>query len=423
MKMQFRRALVLALTLILAFTLSACGPKEAAPTETPTETPTASPTAAPTQPVDLGIDFLPPNATDVAQEVLGFPNDTVLLTVNGADVTAEEYLYWLGNMTSYYDMMMSMYGSSLNLDEAVDSDGTTWGEQLKEIAYQNAVLIAVTPEAAARNGVTLDDEDLAELRQQRESNIESAGSEAKYAYQLQGMNISDETSFGLDLTSALFTKLEETYTQKLLTAGGAEALTDEDVAAYVEETGLLRAKHILLLTKDPDTGEDYDDAKKAEQKAKAEDILAKLREDPAQFDTLMNENSEDSGLSSYPDGYLFGPNEMVTEFEEGTRALAVGEISELVESTYGYHIILRLDADCEESRQECAESKFNEMMSAVVESAVVEKKPEYDSFTTKDYYEGLLAFQDTLQEPEVEDQSTATLEPQPTDEVTPISGD
>lgn len=415
MKMQFRRALVLALTLILAFTLSACGPKEAAPT--------ASPTAAPTQPVDPGIDFLPPNATDVAQEVLGFPNDTVLLTVNGADVTAEEYLYWLGNMTSYYDMMMSMYGSSLNLDEAVDSDGTTWGEQLKEIAYQNAVLIAVTPEAAARNGVTLDDEDLAELRQQRESNIESAGSEAKYAYQLQGMNISDETSFGLDLTSALFTKLEETYTQKLLTAGGAEALTDEDVAAYVEETGLLRAKHILLLTKDPDTGEDYDDAKKAEQKAKAEDILAKLREDPAQFDTLMNENSEDSGLSSYPDGYLFGPNEMVTEFEEGTRALAVGEISELVESTYGYHIILRLDADCEESRQECAESKFNEMMSAVVESAVVEKKPEYDSFTTKDYYEGLLAFQDTLQEPEVEDQSTATLEPQPSNEVTPISGD
>lgn len=415
MKTQFRRALALALTLILTLALSACGPKEAAPTETPT----ASPSAAPTQPVDL----LPDNATDVAQEVLGFPNGTVLLTVNGADVTAEEYLYWLGNMTAYYDMMMSMYGGSLNLDEAIDDNGTTWGEQLKEIAYQNAVLIAVTPEAAARNGVALDDEDLAELRQQRESNIESAGSEEKYAYQLQGMNISDETSFGLDLTSALFTKLEEAYTQKLLTAGGAEALTDEDMAAYLEEAGLLRAKHILLLTKDPDTNEEYDDAKKAEQKAKAEDILAKLREDPTQFDTLMNENSEDSGLSSYPDGYLFGPNEMVTEFEEGTRALAVGEISDIVESTYGYHIILRLDADCEESRQECAESKFNEMMSDIVDSAVVEKKPEYDSFTTKDYYEGLLAFQDTLQEPEVEDQSNATLEPQPTDEVTPVPGD
>ena len=419
MKVISRKLWAAALALALVFALAGCGPKDTTQPDDPTPTP------APTQDIDsLGVDFLPDNATDVTQRLLGYPQDTALFTVNGAPVTAEEYLYWLGNMTSYYESMFAYYyGMELNFDEAIDSDGTTWGEQLKEIAYQNAVLIAVTPEAAARNGVTLDDEDLAELRQQRESNIESAGSEAKYAYQLQGMNISDETSFGLDLTSALFTKLEETYTQKLLTAGGAEALTDEDVAAYVEETGLLRAKHILLLTKDPDTGEDYDDAKKAEQKAKAEDILAKLREDPAQFDTLMNENSEDSGLSSYPDGYLFGPNEMVTEFEEGTRALAVGEISELVESTYGYHIILRLDADCEESRQECAESKFNEMMSAVVESAVVEKKPEYDSFTTKDYYEGLLAFQDTLQEPEVEDQSTATLAPQPTDEVTPIPGD
>lgn len=412
MKTKLRTALAMALTLILVFTLSACGPKEAAPTATPT----AEPTQPVEDPVDLGIDFLPDNATDLAQKVLGFPDDTVLLTVNGTEVTAEEYLYWLGNMTSYYDAMMGMYGGSLNLDEAVDSDGTTWGGQLKESAYQNVLLIAVTPEAAAQYGITLDDEDMAELRQQRESNIENAGGEEEYARQLQGMGISDKTSFELDRVSALFAKLQEAYTQNLLTAGGADALTDEDMAAYLEETGTLRAKHILLLTKDPDTGEEYDDAKKAEQKAKAEDILAKLREDPTQFDTLMNENSEDSGLSSFPDGYLFGPNEMVTEFEEGTRALAVGEISDIVESTYGYHIILRLDADCDEARQECAEQKFNDMMNVFVNNAVVEKKPEYDSFTTKDYYSGLTAFQDTLLEPEVEDQSTATVEPQPTDE-------
>lgn len=408
MKTKFRRALALALTLILTLALSACGPKEPAPTETPTP--------EPTQPVeDLGIDFLPDNETDVAQEVLGFSKDTALLTVNGAEVTAEEYLYWLGNMTSYYEMMMSMYGGSLNLDEAIDDNGTTWDTQLKEISYQNAVLIAVTPEAAARYGVALDDDDLAELVEQRESNIESAGSEAKYAYQLQGMGISDETSFELDRVSALFTKLEEVYTQKLLTEGDPDALTAEDVAAYLEESGTLRAKHILLLTKDPDTNEEYDDAKKAEQKTKAEDILAQLRADPTQFDTLMNENSEDSGLSSYPDGYLFGPGEMVTEFEEGTKALEVGEISDLIESTFGYHIILRLDADCDESRQECAENKFNDMMSDVVNSAQVEKMPEYDSFTTKKYYDGLVAFQATLQDPDVEDQSNATLEPQPTE--------
>ena len=38
------------------------------------------------------------------------------------------------------------------------------------------------------------------------------------------------------------------------------------------------------------------------------------------------------------DGYTFGPGEMVTEFEEGTTALAVGEISQPIQSDYGYTI-------------------------------------------------------------------------------------
>ena len=164
--------------------------------------------------------------------------------------------------------------------------------------------------------------------------------------------------------------------------GDPEALSDTDVAEYLEEEGILRAKHILLLTKDMTTYEEYDDAKKAEQKAKAEDILTQLRADPSRFDALMMEYSEDSGLEAYPDGYLFGPGEMVASFEEGTKALEVGAISEIIESEFGYHIILRLDADCEESRADCVDWKFNHMMEEWTKNAVVEKAPEYDSFTT-----------------------------------------
>lgn len=415
MNMISRKLWAGALALALVFALAGCGPKDAPQPDEPTPTPT--PTPAPTQDLDsLGIDFLPDNATDVVQEVLGYPQDTALLTVNGAPVTAEEYLYWLGNMTSYYETMFSYYyQTGLNFDEAIDDDGTTWGEQLKEIAYQNAVLIAVTPEAAAQYGVTLDEEELAELATQREDNITAAGGEETYAYRLQGMGISDRTAFRLDQVSALFTKLQEVYVEKALTDGDPDALTHEDIQTYLEDEGILKAKHILLLTKDPDTNEEYDDGKKAEQKAKAEDILARLREDPALFDELMNENSEDSGLSAYPDGYLFGPGEMVSEFEDTTKALEVGEISDIVESTFGYHIILREDADCEEAREGCAEWKFNKMMSERVDNAVVERSPEYESLTTKTYYEGLTKFQDSLTEPTVEDQSNATLEPAPTE--------
>ena len=56
----------------------------------------------------------------------------------------------------------------------------------------------------------------------------------------------------------------------------------------------------------------------------------------------MNANSEDTGLAANPDGYAFTTGEMVQEFEDATRALEPGQISGLVESSYGYHIILRL---------------------------------------------------------------------------------
>lgn len=426
MKKLYFRVLTLGTLLALTLTLAACGPRK--PVES---TPTPIPEPLPTREVDeldgIGVDFLPDNAIDVTKEILGFSQDTPLFTVNGEAVTAEEYLYWLGNMTAYYQMMFAYSGGgTLDLGEVLyggtgGEPSVTWDQQLKEVAYQNSLLLAVMPQAAAQFGIELDEGDIAELIEQRKSNIESAGGEAEYARQLQSMGIDDKTAFRLDQASALFSKLQEAYTERVNTPGDPEALSDTDVAEYLEEEGILRAKHILLLTKDMTTYEEYDDAKKAEQKAKAEDILTQLRADPSRFDALMMEYSEDSGLEAYPDGYLFGPGEMVASFEEGTKALEVGAISEIIESEFGYHIILRLDADCEESRADCVDWKFNHMMEEWTKNAVVEKAPEYDSFTTDTYYSALLDFQETLQEPEVKDMSTAT--PVPMETYTPMETD
>ncbi len=359
-------------------------------------------------------DCLPDNATDVAMETVGVPGDTVLLTVEGQDVTAEEYLYWLGNITTYYKLYS---GGALDLtQEAVD--GVTWGEQLKLTARDNVVLLALVPSLAKEYGVELTDEELQQVVDNRAAGIEDAGGEEMYAYQLQAMGINDATALRLEVNSALYNKVQEAFLDKV-----EGELTAEDVAAYVEENDLLRAKHILLLTRDMTTGEDYDDAKIAQQKAKADDLLAQLRADPSKFDELMNANSEDTGLTAYPDGYLFTAHEMVPEFEDGTRALGFDEISEVIESDYGYHIILRLDPDCDEVRDAMAGERLNEELQARVDGAEVVESEAYKDLTTAGYYEKLTAFQDGLAQPEVVDQSQAELQPgdqtQPTAEPTP----
>ena len=58
----------------------------------------------------------------------------------------------------------------------------------------------------------------------------------------------------------------------------------------------------------------------------------------------MNQHSEDGGLLLNPEGYIFSASDsLVGGFREATLALEVGDISDVVETDYGYHIILCTD--------------------------------------------------------------------------------
>lgn len=406
-------ALLLALALVLG--LSACHKEDQpdGPSGSPTGSVSPSPSAQPE------VDLLPDNAIDVTQTLYGFPEDTPMLTVNGQTVSAEAYLYWLGNMAAYYDSLFYQYYYQ-NLDFTMEvSEGKTWDDQIKEIAYQNSVLLAITPSIAQELNVSLTDAELQEVYDQRAEDLESTGRDA-YADRLQALGINDRTDLELRRVSRLFQKIEDVYENDLLTGSGPDAITDQTVDEYVEQNDLLRAKHILILTKDMETGADLSEEEQAAAREKIDGLAAQLAasDDPAAlFDTLMNENSQDSGLSTNPDGYLFTAGDMVSEFEEGTRALEFGGISPVIQSTYGYHIILRLDPDCAQTRQTIAQEKFNDLAQSYVDSAQVTLAPEYEDISAADYYQKLLAFQDTL---EPEESASPTLEPYDGDASTPV---
>ncbi|MFZ6658236.1 SurA N-terminal domain-containing protein [Undibacterium sp. TJN19] len=119
-------------------------------------------------------------------------------------------------------------------------------------------------------------------------------------------------------------------------------VSDADVQSYYEQNKKLysvdetrRASHILITA-----AKDASDADKAKAKAKAESILAQLRKKPEDFAKLAKENSQDPG-SAEKGGDLdfFGKGAMVPPFDAAAFKLKQGEISDLVLSDFGYHII------------------------------------------------------------------------------------
>jgi peptidyl-prolyl cis-trans isomerase D len=96
-----------------------------------------------------------------------------------------------------------------------------------------------------------------------------------------------------------------------------------------------RASHILVAV-----AKDASDADKAKAKAKAEDLLKKVRANPADFAKLAKQNSDDPGSATNGGDLDFmGKGATVPPFEAALFALKDKEISDLVQTDFGYHII------------------------------------------------------------------------------------
>ncbi len=96
-----------------------------------------------------------------------------------------------------------------------------------------------------------------------------------------------------------------------------------------------RASHILIKAE-----KSAPEADRAKAKAKAESLLAELKKNPASFADVARKNSEDPG-SAEKGGDLdyFGRGAMVKPFEDAAFGLKPDELSGVVESDFGFHLI------------------------------------------------------------------------------------
>ena len=107
-----------------------------------------------------------------------------------------------------------------------------------------------------------------------------------------------------------------------------------------------RASHILI-----NAPKDAPAAERQKAKARAQELLAELRKAPDSFADLAKKNSQDTGSAAKGgDLDFFARGAMVKPFEEAAFAMKKGDISELVESDFGYHIIKLADIKAPKQR-------------------------------------------------------------------------
>ena len=164
-----------------------------------------------------------------------------------------------------------------------------------------------------------------------------AGSEENLNRQLK--------SLGMSVEQLRTRMLEETTAEAVVERELNIKIGDADIKKFYDENPakfeqpeMVRASHILLSTKDETAKTELTDAQKAAKRKKLEDILKRARagED---FAKLAKEYSEDPGSKNNGGEYTFPRGQMVPEFEAAAFSLNTNQVSDIITTSFGYHII------------------------------------------------------------------------------------
>lgn len=298
----------------------------------------------------LRISFTPAEVAeaaedDLAQSLLGISGDTLYFSDNaGSSMTVEEALPYMvmliDNLITLCEENEAEFGFSYTY-----SDGTYVVDNL--LSYINYEILNQSWVTSQVPDVTLSDEAQALL---------DSDNPTYYPY------------FGYTLHS----RTQELLSQMAYTTLLSQYQDQEAFDTYVSESGVMVAQHILV-----------------EDLATAQEVLSLLTTGSYSFDTLMYAYSIDPGMYSYPEGYTFFPGEMVAEFEAATQALAIGEVSDPVESAYGYHIILRLDYTIEDYATQLVEADFYDYLNSLSSDNIY--LLDWNTLDLDGFYQNLLA--------------------------------
>lgn len=284
-------------------------------------------------------------------QVSGLHPDGEVMTVNNNKVTVQEYLYWINYFCDYNSSYLSYMGID-DLDTPLSDDMTAGQyvaqqaqEQAQAMVIQNAVITGWAKEL----GVTLTDDDLADIARQRAGAVESMGSEEAFAAYLENLGISEELVTEITSYGYLVQHISEAYTAP----DGAMRPDDETLLAEADEHGVATAK-ILTVT-------NTEDASAVELAQQYADRILSADDPAAEFEALAHELEQSS------DPVLYHSHDERDALSDALLALEEGQFSGAVESGDVCYLAIRTPMDMDG----LAELMFNEEAEQRIENAVV----------------------------------------------------
>jgi parvulin-like peptidyl-prolyl isomerase len=166
--------------------------------------------------------------------------------------------------------------------------------------------------------------------------LKRAGSEEALNRQLKSVGMTEAELRAKIAEEAIAESVLDRELKVTVTDADVKKFYDENPTRF-EEPEMVRASHILLSTLDS-ARQPLSNDKKAAKRKQAEDLLKRARagED---FAKLAKEFSEDPGSKEKGGEYTFPRGAMVPEFESAAFSLNTNQISDIVTTQFGYHII------------------------------------------------------------------------------------
>lgn len=311
----------IALALLLCFCLAACGGEE-----------------------DGG------GQPSLLETASGLEETAVLLTVDGREVPAWRYLYWLAYAC---DRIAERYmESQLPLDWSTAVPEGTLAESAKEQALSDTVLYATVENWAETYHCTP---------------AESAGGETAI---LPDLGLSAEQMEELETVGRLYAAL----CQLCRTEDSALAPTDEELQAFGQEAGAMTLDRILVKAEG-----DREDARQ-----QAEVLFSQLNgaeDQAAEFSALAAAGDDAAG----PRTLFPGEGGLDAALEEAGAALEEGQISGILESEEGFSILRRLPLDTKALTERC----FDRQLETAAAAASVTVTSVYETLDPAAFYNAL----------------------------------